>query len=140
VAALDPDMMARLVTVQLIGDAIEYRRGQAAMRCADCGPGDGGRCAGYAQVEEAIRVDEDQYALACSAALECLEPADVSRVMGGCGPDPVAGLHGVAILRLLRELAADSGPVPTSPDGRDAAIETEDDREGQHLLDPPTTD
>lgn len=47
-AALDPDMMARLVTAQLIGDAIEYRRDQAAMLCADCGPGEGGRCAGYA--------------------------------------------------------------------------------------------
>jgi hypothetical protein len=91
-------------------------------------------------VEEAIRIYEDQCALACGAALACLDPADVSRVMGGGCPDPAAELHGVAILRLLREMAADGGPVPTSLDGQDSAIEIADDREGQHLLDPSCTE
>ncbi len=136
--ALDPDMMAMLVTVQLIEDALGYRKGQAAVPCADCRPGNCGRCADHAQDDELIRIYEEQYEQACSAALEFLDPGDVSRVMGGDCPDRTAGLHGVAILRWLRELAAD-GPVPVSLDGRDVIIEIEGDRIGEHLLDPVRT-
>lgn len=94
----DPELVAMLVSVQLIEDAISYRQALIAS-CTDCAPG-GDRCAACERDATAVRIYQGQHETASRDALE-LGAADSGLVTDGGCLDQAAARHGIAILDCL---------------------------------------
>ena len=131
---LDPEVSAKLGTLQVIDDAIAYRRSQLNLPCPDCAPGQ--RCTEHAQDEVLLDNYQDRYAAAFQDATAGMPPDDVAMILQ---PDsdtsPTVAAFCLAVLARLRELAAE-GPVVTELEGRTVVIELDGPRIVEHLLPP----
>ena len=130
---LDPQMSAKIGTLQSLDDAIVYRLDRLNVPCENCRPD--GRCAEHDQDEHLIAAYRDRYAAAYRDALDGLDPADIALFIehGDATPPSVAVLS-IAVLTRLRELAA-AGPIMTELDGRPVVIELD----GPVIVEHPLT-
>jgi hypothetical protein len=111
VPLLDPEVSAKLGTLQMLDDAIAYRAGQLSMPCLVCAPGR--QCAEHAHDAGLLDYYQDSYAAAFKDAIAGMDPNDVAAIMQpGDDLPPTAGLFALAMLGRPRELAAD-GPAFT---------------------------
>ena len=130
---LDPEMSAKISTLQSLDDAITYRLGQLTQSCQDCRPD--ARCPEHGHDERLLADYQDRYAAAFRDVLADLPPDDIALIMqpGGGAPSTAAALS-VAVMARLRALAAD-GPVIIELDGRTVAIELD----GPVIVEHPLT-
>jgi hypothetical protein len=106
---LDPQVSAKIGTLQTLDDAIAYRLTRLQVPCQACGPD--GRCPEHRHDEHLLASYQERYAAAFQDALAGMDPADIALIMQpGDDLPPTAGAMSVAVLARLKELAAD-GPV-----------------------------
>jgi len=120
VALLGSEASARLARLQMVEDALAYRRQRLSLPCSDCTPGS--RCIDHARDEGLVENYRYMCALAIEHALEGADPADIAEVMESADVPPTAGALSVLALAQLRERAAD-GPVETVLNGRRVIVE-----------------
>jgi hypothetical protein len=136
---LDPEIAAKMGTLQLTDDAIAYRQSHLDQACPDCRPAR--RCHEHAVDEHLIASYQDRYAQALRDALTGIDPADIAEVVppGDITALPTAEALSLLILARLRELAA-SGPAIIHLDGRPVVIELDGRSVIEHPLPPGTGD
>lgn len=135
---LEPQVSAKLGTLQSLDDAIAYRLGKLSQPCPDCAPG--ARCPDHQHDEHLITSYQDRHAQALSDALAGMDPADIALIMrpGDDLPPTIAALS-VALLIRLREMAAD-GPVVVDLDEGPVVIELDGPVILEHPLQPGSDD
>lgn len=118
---LDPQVSAKLGTLQSFDDAIAYRLDRLSRPCQDCGPGT--RCSDHQNDEHLITSYQDRRAEALQDALAGMDPDDIALIMQpGDDLPPTVAAFSVALMAQLRELAAD-GPVLVELDDGPVVIE-----------------
>ena len=118
---LDPQVTAKIGTLQSLDDAIAFRQSRLNLPCPDCTAIQ--KCIDHACDLDLIAGYQDRYAAACRDALADIDPDDIEQIMQpGDGTPPIVGVLSAAVLTRLRELAAD-GPVMTQLDGHPVMIE-----------------
>jgi hypothetical protein len=128
---LAPEVSAKLMTLQMVDDALAFRRRRLDQPCPDCGPGQ--ICTEHAHDAGLVAGYQETYNAALRDALAGADPADIDEIMPPGGDMPAtAGALSVLTLARLRELAAD-GPVVVEFDGRQVIIELE----GRNVVEYP---
>jgi hypothetical protein len=118
---LDPEVSAKIGTLQMLDDAIAYRLSQLNLPCGKCAPEQ--RCAEHAHDTRLLDSYQDRYAAAFQDATAGMNPDDIAAIMQPGDDTPaLTGALSLAILARLRELASD-GPAVTELDGRAVVIE-----------------
>jgi hypothetical protein len=127
----DPQVTAKIGTLQSLDDAIAFRLSRLNLPCPDCTADH--KCIDHACDLDLIAGYQDRYAAACRDALADMDPDDIEQIMRpGDGTPSIVGVLGAAVLTRLRELAA-AGPVMTQLDGHLAMIELD----GQAVVEHP---
>ncbi len=120
---LDPHISAKIGMLQSLDDAIAFRVSRLNLPCPDCTADR--RCTDHACDLDLIAGYRDRYAAAFTDAVADMDADDIGQIMQpGDGTPPTAGLLSAAMLKQLRELAAD-GPAITQLDGHPVMIELE---------------
>jgi hypothetical protein len=128
---LDPQVTAKIGTLQSLDDAIAFRLSRLNLPCPDCTADQ--KCIDHACDLDLIAGYQDRYAAACRDALADMDPDEIEQIMRpGDGTPPIVGVLSAAVLARLRELAAD-GPVMTQLDGHPVMIELD----GQAVVEHP---
>jgi hypothetical protein len=128
---LDPQISAKIGTLQSLDDAIAFRLSRLNLPCPDCTADQ--KCIDHACDVDLIAGYQDRYAAALADAFANMDPDAIEQIMQpGDGTPPTVGLLSAAVLTRLRELAAD-GPVVTQLDGRPVMIELD----GQAVVEHP---
>jgi len=131
---LDPQVSAKIGTLQSLDDAIAYRLGRLNVPCQSCGPG--GRCPEHASDEHLIANYQDRYAAAFQDAMAGMDPGDIALIMSqDDDTPPTAAAFSIAVLARLREIAAD-GPVVTDLGDGTVVIEMDGPVIIEHPLEP----
>ena len=128
---LDPEVSAKLTTLQMVDDALAFRLRRLDQPCPDCAPGQ--KCIDHAHDAGLVAGYQDTYDAALRDALAGADPGDIDQIMPPGGDMPAtAGALSVLTLARLRELAAD-GPVAVELDGRQVMIELD----GRNVVEYP---
>ena len=133
---LDPEITAKLGTLQSLDDAIAYRSSRLDMPCPDCTRQrlSGQRCTEHTCDIGLLEDYQERYLQEFHEAVTGMDPADLDKVLtpGDDRPAP-SDLLALSITAHLRKLAADR-PVLTRLTGRPAVIEMQGHRIIEHPL------
>jgi len=97
---LDPQVSAKIGTLQALDDAIAFRLGRLNLPCPDCTADQ--KCIDHACDLELIAGYQDRYAAVFREALADMDPDDIEQVMQpGDGTPPTVGVLSAAVLARL---------------------------------------
>ena len=88
---LDPQVTAKIGTLQSLDDAIAFRLSRLNLPCPDCTADQ--KCIDHACDLDLIAGYQDRYAAACRDALADMDPDDIEQIMQpGDGTPPIVGV------------------------------------------------
>ena len=88
---LDPQVTAKIGTLQSLDDAIAFRLSRLNLPCPDCTADH--KCIDHACDLDLIAGYQDRYAAACRDALADMDPDDIEQIMQpGDGTPPIVGV------------------------------------------------
>lgn len=130
---LDPEISAKLGTLQSLDDAMAYRSSRLDLPCRDCRPGQ--KCTDHAGDVRLLETYQERYIEAFRDAVAGMDPADMAKVLQpGDDMPPPSDIMALSMAAHLRNLAAD-GPVMTKLDGRPVIIEVD----GTNIIERPVS-
>jgi hypothetical protein len=134
VSLLNPEISARLQTLQSLDDAIAFRLNRLGSPCEDCTPDE--RCVDHAHDEGLIAGYRERHGSVLTEVFAGMDPEEVDQATRqGDGTPPTVIALSLAISARLRELAAD-GPFMTELDAGPVVIELDGPLLVEHPLMP----